>query len=281
VLRFAFFAFMLISTSLSCLSQVPAQSKKSPAPAAAPQSLSEEVAAAEAAITQSDWKSAETKLGAWLTTHPEDARALFDAGYVADAQNRLGDAGGLYRRAVAANPQSFEAHAELGLLLARQGQTSEARAELLAATELDPGVAGTGAKARAWRALARIDQASDPAGASKELLEALKLSPETTEDTLLAANLADQAGQREAAEQAYRRVLAADPKSAPANAGLAHLLIEQKKYPEAEAFLRAALQLTPDDATLTAQAAWGLPQKRLDYPYAGPGTGPGWRRCRF
>ena len=69
---------------------------------------------------KSDWKTAEAKLDPWLTTHPSDARALFDAGYVADAQNRLDDAVNLYRRATVADPKSFEAHLSLGLLLARQ-----------------------------------------------------------------------------------------------------------------------------------------------------------------
>ncbi len=90
---------------------------------AAAQPVSEEVAEAEAAIVKSDWKAAEAKLDTWLAAHPTDARALFDAGYVADAQNRLEAAAGFYRRAVEANPQSFEAHVELGLLLARQGKT--------------------------------------------------------------------------------------------------------------------------------------------------------------
>jgi tetratricopeptide (TPR) repeat protein len=218
-------------------------------------SVSEEVAAAEAAIAQSDWKTAETKLAAWLAAHPTDARALFDAGYVADEQNRIDDAAALYRRAVTANPQSFEAHVELGMLLARLNKPDEAREELAAATELDPGVAGAAAKAKTWRALAQIDRQDDPVEASNDLLEALKLSPETTEDTLLAANLADHAGEYEAAEKAYRRVLAADPKSAAANSGLAHLLIARKQYPEAESFLRAALEQSPNDTALTAQLA--------------------------
>jgi tetratricopeptide (TPR) repeat protein len=223
--------------------------------AAASEPVSESVAAAEASITKSDWKAAELKLEPWLAAHPTDARALFDAGYVADAQNRLDDAAGLYRRAVEANPQSFEAHVELGMLLARQNKLAEAQSELATATGLDPGAAGTGAKARAWRALARIDRASDPAKASDDLIEALKLSPETPEDTLLAATIADQTGQYDAAEKAYRRVLAADPKSAQANAGLAHLLIARKQYPEAEAFLRAALVQSPEDTALIAQLA--------------------------
>jgi Flp pilus assembly protein TadD len=224
------------------------------------QPLSADVIAAEAAIATSDWKAAAAKLDPWLAAHPLDARALFDAGYVADAQNRLDDAAGLYRRAVAANPKSFEAHLSLGLLLARQGKRDEARPELVAATTLDPGEAGPALKARAWRALAQIDRPApgtngDTRDASNDLLEALKLSPETTADTLLAASLADQAGQYDTAEAAYRRVLEKDPKSEPANTGLAHLLIKKKQYPEAETLLRAALEKLPDDPALTAQLA--------------------------
>lgn len=221
---------------------------------------SAQVLAAEAAIAGSDWKTAEAKLNLWLAAHPVDARALFDAGYVADAENRLDDAAGLYRRAVAANPKSLEAHLSLGLLLARQGKTEEARPELTAATTLEPGEAGPALKARAWRALAQIDRpepgtAGDTTAASNDLLEALKLSPETPADTLLAASLAEQAGQYDRAEAAYRRVLEKDAKSEAAQAGLAHVLIRKKQYAEAETVLRAALEKLPDDAALTAQLA--------------------------
>jgi predicted Zn-dependent protease len=264
VLRFAF--FVLLIASVAGFAQNTAQNPKKQAPAAAatsqtaPQPLPAQVAEAEAAIVQSDWKAAEAKLDDWLAAHPADARALFDAGYVADAQNRLDDAAAHYRRAADANPQSFEAHLSLGLLLARQGKLADARPELAAATALDPGEAGAVLKARAWRALAEIDRpgpgkAGDPAEASNDLLEALKLSPETPADSLLAASLADEAGQYDAAEAAYRRILAKDSKSAPANAGLAHLLIARKQYPEAETLLRAALENSPDDPALTAQLA--------------------------
>jgi tetratricopeptide (TPR) repeat protein len=223
--------------------------------AASPQPVSEEVVQAEAAIVKSDWKAAQDKLDPWLKDHPEDARALFDAGYVADAQDRLDDAVALYERAVGADPKSFEAHASLGLLLARQNKTDDARPELAAAAALDPGDAGPLAKAKVWRALAQIDRDDDATRASDDLIEALKLSPETEADTLLAASLADEAGEAEEAEKAYRRVLAEDPKSAAANAGLAHLLIARKEFAEAEPILRTALEQTPDDPALTAQLA--------------------------
>jgi predicted Zn-dependent protease len=238
----------------------PRISNTAPETPAQSRDVSDQIIQAESAISTSDWKKAETSLDAYLATHPQDARALFDAGYVADAQNRLDDAAALYRRAIAANPGSFEAHLSLGLLLARQGKPAEARPELVAATTLDPGVGGPGLKARAWRALAEIDKPSpgnpgDAHAATSELLEALKLSPETPSDTLLAASLAEDAGQDDAAEAEYRKLLDKDPSSAPANAGLAHLMIRKKQYAQAETFLRAALEKVPDDPTLTAQFA--------------------------
>ena len=222
---------------------------------ASPQSVSDELIKAEAAIGKSDWKTAETALDLYLAQNPTEARALFDAGYVADAQNRLADAEGLYRRAIDADPKSFEAHVSLGLLLARQGNAEDAHPELAIATNLDPGDAGAAAKARAWRALARLDRKDDPTEASNDLLEALKLTPETEGDTLLAAGIAEDTGEFDAAAAAYRRVLAKNPNSADATTGLAHALTALKQYPEAETTLRPALEKSPDDPTLTAQLA--------------------------
>ncbi|UWZ83462.1 tetratricopeptide repeat protein [Occallatibacter riparius] len=217
-----------------------------------------EVADAEAAIVKSDWKTAESKLSAYLAAHPEDARALFDAGYAADALNQLDQAAGFYLRAVKVDPKSFEAQLSLGLLLARQGKQKEAKPALETATKLEAGEAGAVAKARAWRALAQIDRADDPTKASDDLLEALKLTPETPRDTLLAAELATAANQPDAAEAAYRRVLAKDPANLEAEAGLAHVLIAKKQYAEAETFARKALEQSPEDPALTAQLATAL-----------------------
>jgi tetratricopeptide (TPR) repeat protein len=271
VVRFAQFLLLAVTLSAAAGSAQDSSSSAGPRVAGIPpenqvsdsQEVSPQVAAAETAAESSDWKTAEAKLSTWLSGHPNDARALFDAGYVADAENKLDDAAAFYRRAIAANPKSLEAHLSLGLLLARQGKRDEARPELATATTLEPGEAGAALKARAWRALAEIDRpepgrAGDPVAATNDLLEALKLSPETPQDTLLAASLAEQAGQDDSAEAAYKRLLAKDPKSEQANAGMAHLLIRQKKYAEAETFLRTAMEKLPDDPALTAQLAAAL-----------------------
>jgi len=253
VLRSALFS-LLIAASAG-FAQEPVQKPEPQTSAAPSQSPPTQVLQVEAAIAKADWKAAEAVLTPWLAAHPDDSEALFDAGYVADAQNRQDDAVALYKRAIEGDPLSFEAHLSLGLLLARLGKLSDARTELAAATYLDPGTGGPALKARTWRALAQIDRKKSAADASNDLIEALKISPETPDDALLAANLADQAGEFDAAETAYRRILAKDPKSADANAGLAHLMIERKLYPQAEAFLQTALEQTPDDPALTAQLA--------------------------
>lgn len=222
--------------------------------------VSPEVTKAEAAIVIKDWKTAEPLLSAWLAQHPQDARALFDIGYVADAQGRNDEAVSFYKRAIAIEPKSFEAQVSLGLLLARAGKVKEAKPILSTATALDPGSAGAAGKAKAWRALAEIelfgtDGKSDASQASIDLLEALKMSAETASDTLLAARIAESAGNSSAAETAYRKALSHDPDSAAANAGLAHSLIVQKNYVEAENVLKQALKRDPGNPALTAQLA--------------------------
>jgi len=257
--RFCSFVLLVAIALIPCSvwgQAAPAAAQSAESSAAQP--AAPEVAEAEAAIVKSDWKTAEAKLSAYLVAHPDDARALFDAGYAADALNQVDQAAAYYQRAVKANPKSFEAQLSLGLLLARQGKLDEAKPALEAATQLDPGEAGAEAKARAWRALAQIDRADDPAKASNDLLEALKLSPETPRDTELAAELAASANQPDAAEAAYRQVLAKDPGNLQAEAGLAHVLIAKKQYAEAEIVARKALEQSPDDPALTAQLATAL-----------------------
>ena len=213
--RIALVVALLAPACIPVYAQTAPEKAQAPASSAlAANAPSQPVMDAEALIVRSDWKGAEGKLTVWLADHAADARALFDAGYVADALNKLDEAAGFYRRSVEADPNRFEAHLSLGLLLARQGKLAEARPELAAATTLDPGEAGPAAKARAWRALAQIDDHDNPTEASSDLLEALKLSPETPQDTLLAAELAEKSGQDDAAEAAFRRLLAGDPNNA-------------------------------------------------------------------
>jgi tetratricopeptide (TPR) repeat protein len=212
----------------------------------------------ESAMEAKNYTLASSRLDIYLSVRPNDPRALFDRGYVEDAQGHADAAEGWYRKAIAADPKQFESRLALGLLLAAKNDPSaaqSARDQLQAAVQLEPNPPNAAAKAQADRALARLLRTSDPTGARDALVAALKLTPETPSDTLLAAEIAESAGDPEIAEQEYRHALQSDPNSSDASAGLAHLLIAEKRYGDAQPLVEAALRRDPDDPALNAQLA--------------------------
>lgn len=213
------------------------------------------LAKAETAIETKDYPQAQNLLNTYLSVHPTDARALFDRGYIEDAQDHDEAAAGYYRKAIAADPKLFESRLALGLILARQDKQQEAREQLSAATELDPNPANPTARAQAYRALAQLDRSSDPDAAKQALIKALSMSPETPDDILLTGEIAEAEGDDVNAETAYRRALSQQPESSAATAGLAHVLIAQKKYADAEPLIKTALARDPDDPALNTQMA--------------------------
>ncbi|RZU43538.1 tetratricopeptide repeat protein [Edaphobacter modestus] len=205
------------------------------------------------ALAKQDYATAVKLLSTLAEKNPRDAQVLYNLGSAQDALDQTSDAEATYRRAIAAGPNLLEPHLALGLLLARAGKVSDAHAELAAAAAIPNG--DPALRARAYRAMARLDQPSNPAGASDELLAALKLSPETADDVLLTGELAEANNDAASAEAAYRRILAADPDNLQAIAALSHLLLQQRKPDQAEPLLTAALQKHPDDPILSSQLA--------------------------
>jgi tetratricopeptide (TPR) repeat protein len=212
---------------------------------------------ANEALAKADYPAALKLLTALAEKHPTDARILYDLASAQDALDQNTAAAETYRRAIAADATYFDPHLAYALLLARQGSLKEAHAELATAITLetpDPAL-----KARAYRTLARLElrgvERADPAAASTDLLAALKLSPETPDDILLTAEIAEAANDLAGAEASYRRLLAATPNDPAATAALAHLLLHQNKPADAEPLLTAALAAHPDDIALNAQLA--------------------------
>ncbi len=211
---------------------------------------------ANQAIDRHDLPAALKALTLLADKHPTDPHILFDLASIQDALDQNTTAETTYRRAVVADPIYFEPHLALGLLLARTNHPAEARSELLAAVALN--APDNALKSRAYRALARVDQQQNPAEARDALLSALKLSPETPDDTALAASLAASADDPATAEQALRRVLASHPADPAATADLTRLLIAQNTpatLEEAGKLLDTALATSPDDPGLNAELA--------------------------
>jgi tetratricopeptide (TPR) repeat protein len=160
-----------------------------------------------------------------------------------------------YRQAIQASPLFAAPHVALGLLLAREDQLKEGRNELAIAVgipEIEPPL-----KARALRALARLDLRSNPSTASSELIDAIHLTPEQPDDILLSAEIAEASNDLPAAEQAYRRYLALPEHTTDpgATSALVHVLLAQHHSAEAESLLTSALAQHSGDPVLTAQLA--------------------------
>jgi tetratricopeptide (TPR) repeat protein len=224
-------------------------------PKPAQDTASTPLADAEGDIALQNYAKARSLLLPWLSTHPSDARGLFDLGYLEDAENHSDAAVADYNKSIAADPKRFESRLSLGLLLARQGHLQEAQEQLAAAVTLQPDPPNPVAQAQAYRALARLEQTSDPASAKQHLLDALRLGPEQPDDLVLTAEIATANEDDETAEAAYRQLLTRQPQSSEATAGLVHLLLKEKKYAEAEQLLRTALSRDPDNPALNSQLA--------------------------
>ena len=227
---------------------------------AQPAGIAPALAAAEDKIESHDYDVARPGLVGYLQQHPTDARAIFDLGFVEDSTGQQDAAERDYRRAIAADPKQFESHAALGLLYAQTNQAGKAQPELEIASQLEPANHDQAAKAQVWRSLAQLQLASDPAAAKQSLLKALQLVPgsDTPADLVLTGQIAEANDDPDDAITAYQRALAADPGSAGATSGLAHVLLRQKKPQEAEPLLRAAIAKHPEDAGLVAQLATAL-----------------------
>ena len=221
------------------------------------------------ALAASDFPAALKILTGLNSQLPNNPQVLYDLGLTLEAlgpetptptapDSKIPTAESYYRQSISANPLFAAPHVALGLLLARTARPAEAHSELLTATQLPD--AAPALKARAFRALAKLDQQStppNPTAASSELLAALNLTPEAPEDILLAAEIAESAADLPAAESAYRRYLAlpeeaGDPQ---AIAALAHVLLGEHRTADAEALLTPALAAHPADPSLTALLA--------------------------
>ncbi|HEX3967221.1 MAG TPA: tetratricopeptide repeat protein [Edaphobacter sp.] len=251
---------LIISTTL--LAAIPALAQLPPGATDTTQTQTSDplqaqtIGQANDALSKHDYPTALKLLTTLAEKNPGNAQILYNLASTQDAlaetpaQSAAAEA--TYRQAIAADPTYFDPRLGLGLLLARSGKLTQARTELLQATTLT----GTpDLKARAYRALARIDQTANPSAASDELLQAIKLSPETPDDVLLSGELAEASGDPVAAEAAYRRAIAADPQNHDATAALTHLLLHLQKPDQAETLLTAALAKDPGNPTLNVQLA--------------------------
>jgi Flp pilus assembly protein TadD len=217
------------------------------------QAVNAQIDAAEAAMEQGDFKSAEEKLKPLAAARPKDARVQYDLGFAQERNAEAEEAAKSYAAAIEADGTLAEPRLALGILDAREGHSEAAHRELAAVANL--ATASAEMRGRALRAMARLDETSNPDQARDELIAAVKLTGETPADVAIGAEMAVDAGDPADAEMAFRRALKLTPGDVDAAAGLAHTLELQKKLAEAEAVLNDALKLHADDPRLISQLA--------------------------
>ena len=171
------------------------------------------------------------------------AVALVGLSAVSGRQTRVWhDTEALWRRALAVAPSSV-AHSNLGLVLARAGDTREAIPHYQEALGLRP------TYAEAWNnlALARAQQ-GDVAGAARSLAEAVRLKPRYATAWSNLGMVRARQGQTAEAIAAYHEALRLAPDHAEAHGNLGATLDAEGRGEEALRHLREAARLRPDSA---------------------------------
>lgn len=208
---------------------------------------------AETAMENHDNIAAEILLKKALATNPQSYQAWFDLGYVYNVTQRIPDAIDAYRKSIVAKPDVFESNLNLGILLARQGEMAEAAKYLSAATELKPTANTDEGLSRAWLSLGLVEESRDPQKSLGAYAQAAKLNPKDPEPRVSAALLLEKQNKLDDAAREYQAAAALDPKATEPVAGLANVYSKQKKLSDAEVQLRKLLSLDQGNANARLQ----------------------------
>ncbi len=237
-----------------------------PAPVQVPSSAAGALDQAEALMQRQQFAQAEEKLQALTATQGKNAQLWFDLGFCQSRQGKTNEAAASYGKAVALAPNWFEANLNLGIALAKSGDRAGAVQALQHAVELKPVSGGQQAVSKAWESLAEVLEESDSKGAAAAYGKAAELDPGNSDLHLGAGRMLEQSGDLKGAEEHFLKSAGAG--NAQGMALLIDLLNQQKRYAEAETWLRKYVNQNPQDAKAQEQlgkllAAEGKPQEAI------------------
>jgi Flp pilus assembly protein TadD len=272
--------------------QAAAQTRPAPWPAATPvpeRSASrpgDALQEAEELLQKQRYSEAKEKLQALIGTQAKNPQAWFDLGYTHSHLGETKDAVAAYRKAVELEPNWFEANLNLGIDLTKSGDPASAVPVLRHAVELKPSSKGSAQQVSGRAQLALADALektkADPRGAAAAYDKAAEMNSDP-ELTVRAGDLLLAAGDTAGAEQRYRKT--AEAGNARGMAQLVDLLIRQKRYNDAETWLRKYVEQNPQDANARVQMARLLVAEgnkpeaiAMLQPLSGPAAGPALNR---
>jgi tetratricopeptide (TPR) repeat protein len=267
-----------------------------PHPPTAEERTADDLKVAESLLEKQQYAEAEEKLLALVRSQSQNPQAWFDLGFAQSHLSKNSDAVSSYRKAATLDAKWFEAQQNLGLALAKSGDLTGAATALQTAVTLKPTVGGQQALAGAWLSLAQVLEQGHPQESLAAYQKAVELAPASSEAQLGAARMTEVSGNTSAAEQQYvklaeagnsesverliglylkqkryadaetwlRKYMAANPQSAAAQLQMGKLLAAEGKYKEAIAALEPAYKASPDPALAHELASLYLETKQYD-----------------
>ena len=190
-------------------------------------------------IDNNQFEAALAPLQKFLAEKPDVAWAHFQLAYAYTALKRTDEARTEYERATTLDPKMSEAFLNLGILLTEKDPAA-AVAPLRRAVDLLPAQS----RPRFLLGLAQ-ERSGDIPAAAESYESALHLDPRDVETVIHLGNLYANLKRYSDAEARFRAALELEPKSSQALLGLAQSLDAQKK-PEAAAAYRDYLAIQPD-----------------------------------
>jgi Flp pilus assembly protein TadD len=191
------------------------------------------------------------------TLMPKDPEPHIFAGLLRERQKDFSGAENEYKQVLALDPRSTEAVIGLSNLYMKSHRISEAEPLLrqLASERADD----AGIHLQLGRVLAAQGKKDD---AIAEIQTALKQSPNDTEAQRDLADLYASTGKNNLAEAAYRPLVTANPNDAELHRGLGQALLRQKKFPEAQQELLAAVRLKRDSPDAYVDLAFAASENK-------------------
>lgn len=178
------------------------------------------------------------------------AEVLVNRGVEAVGRGDLDAAEGLFREAIALDPDNVSAHLNLAVALAEHGRLEGAAEPLGTAVALDPDNARANFNMGSLLAKLRRDAEAVPF-----LEAAVRIDPNYKEAELNLGNALWRQGRGDEALPHYARVIALDPSHRDARRVQATILFNAGHWPEALAALEEAHTVLPDEAAFAALLA--------------------------
>lgn len=222
-------------------------------PHAAAEAQTDDLKDAESLLQKQQYAQAEEKLQALAGKQEKNPQFWFDFGFAQSHQDKMAEAAVSYKKAVALDPKWFEAQKNLGLSLAKSGDMAAAAAVFRTTVTLKPTVGGPKALADAWLSLAQATEESSVQESLAAYQKAQELDPTSPDAQSGIARMTERVGNTAAAEQEYLKL--AEAGNTESVEHLIGLYLKQKRYSDAETWLRKYMAAHPQNTAAQIQLA--------------------------